>query len=78
MLSIIAYTLHARKPRMLHRGRGYGNVTKTQEHRPVLVIRWDANATPAPGGIRIVGTLFAKWEGCLLAAGATAFDFLFS
>lgn len=43
---------------------------KTNEHRPVLVIRWDANVTPAPG-TGIIGTQVAALEGACLARAAT-------
>jgi len=63
--------------RILHRGRGYGNGSSAEkvvfEHRPVLVIRWDANLSPAPG-TGFVGTQLAKWEGTSLALVAALLD----
>lgn len=59
--------------RLLHRGRGYNkNVTnndssiRDRRRRPVLVIRWDAVDTPAPG-TRMIGTQMNKIEGKFLA-----------
>lgn len=59
--------------RLLHRGRGYKkNVTnndssiRDRRRRPVLVIRWDAVDTPAPG-TRMIGTQMNKIEGKFLA-----------
>jgi hypothetical protein len=75
--------------RILHRGRGYGNsdnynsngnsatnnkITKQElEHRPVLVIRWDAHHSPAPG-TGMIGTQLAKFQGEALALVATLID----
>ena len=63
--------------RRLHRGRGYGNGSSAEkqvfEHRPVLVIRWDAYLSPAPG-TGVVGTQLAKWEGASLALVAALLD----
>eukprot|EP00979_Chaetoceros_neogracilis_P004652 scaffold798_cov268-Chaetoceros_neogracile.AAC.28 len=64
--------------RILHRGRGYGNTSGDNqefEHRPVLVIRWDANHSPAPG-TGMIGTQLAKWAGTSLALVATLLDWL--
>uniref|UniRef100_A0A6U3CRG7 Uncharacterized protein n=1 Tax=Entomoneis paludosa TaxID=265537 RepID=A0A6U3CRG7_9STRA len=65
--------------RCLHRGRGYGNSSgyvNGDEYddgefskfgqRPVLVIRFDATQTPAPG-TGVVGYTLAKWEGSTLS-----------
>lgn len=68
---------------ILHRGRGYGNNNnhalvhdKAFNHRPVLVIRWDAIHTPAPG-TRMIGTQINKWKGEFLALCCTILDWLF-
>ncbi|GFH47324.1 hypothetical protein CTEN210_03799 [Chaetoceros tenuissimus] len=62
--------------RIIHRGRGYGYSSddlKSFQDRPVLVIRWDAKATPAPG-TGLVGTQIAKLEGNLLGVAYTVMD----
>lgn len=63
--------------RILHRGRGYGNCSSGEkevfEHRPVLVIRWDAKLTPAPG-TGFIGTQLSKYEGASLALVASLLD----
>ena len=69
--------------RCLHRGRGYGEsdggndqeATDLFGDRPVLVIRFDAKATPAPG-TGLVGNTLAKWEGSLLAFACTMLTWL--
>ena len=69
--------------RCLHRGRGYGKsdggndqvATNFFGDRPVLVIRFDAKATPAPG-TGLVGNTLAKWEGNLLAFACTMLTWL--
>jgi len=55
--------------RVLHRGRGYGNSSDSDVvfgDRPVLVLRWDAIDTPAPG-TRLIGTQWNNLEGMFLA-----------
>ena len=64
--------------RIIHRGRGYGHSNddiKSFQDRPVLVIRWDAKATPAPG-TGLVGTQIAKLEGNLLGIAYTVMDWV--
>jgi hypothetical protein len=57
--------------RCLHRGRGYGRnkrdkdedgVVRQFDDRPVLVLRWDAKQTPAPG-TGLIGTTLNMREG---------------
>ena len=49
-------------------------ITKQElEHRPVLVIRWDAHHSPAPG-TGMIGTQLAKFQGEALALVATLID----
>lgn len=67
--------------RCLHRGRGYamqqiGNEEALQfGHRPVLVIRWDAKKTPAPG-TALIGTTLAVWEGKARAFACTVLSWV--
>ena len=49
-------------------------ITKQElEHRPVLVIRWDAHHSPAPG-TGMIGTQLAKFQGEALALVTTLID----
>ena len=51
--------------RVLHRGRGFA----IGERRPVLVIRWDSDRSPAPG-VGALGTLAQRGLGASLALAA--------
>ena len=51
--------------RVLHRGRGFA----VGERRPVLVIRWDSDRSPAPG-VGALGTLVQRGLGASLAFAA--------
>lgn len=60
--------------RLLHRGRGY---SVAQMDRPVLVIRWDASATPPPGSglIKTTATrIMGSWLSTIVYSRAVADD----